>query len=108
MIRFAPPLCSALLTKFFPETAFQTSALECLTEIAGLVDLDPRYNALFQQMFVVLVKQVRKRVGFPMGWREVGEREGVRHRSLVSRKDMEAVEKRREWDVGDHRPLGLR
>ncbi|CAN0300852.1 unnamed protein product, partial [Scytosiphon promiscuus] len=48
-----------LLTKFFPETAFRTSALECLTEIAGLVDLDPRYNPLFQRMFVVLVKQVQ-------------------------------------------------
>ncbi|CAN0025922.1 unnamed protein product, partial [Hapterophycus canaliculatus] len=47
-----------LLTKFFPETAFRTSALECLTEIAGLVDLDPRYNPLFQRMFVVLVKQL--------------------------------------------------
>lgn len=49
---------SALLTKFFPENMFRTSALECLTEIAGLVDLDPRYNHLFQQMFVMLVKQV--------------------------------------------------
>lgn len=49
---------SALLTKFFPEMAFRTAALECLTEIAGLVDLDPRYNTLFQNMFVVLVKQV--------------------------------------------------
>ncbi|CAB1100876.1 unnamed protein product [Ectocarpus sp. CCAP 1310/34] len=49
---------SALLTKYFPETAFRTSALECLTEIAGLVDFDPQYNRLFQGMFVVLVKQV--------------------------------------------------
>ena len=49
---------SALLTKYFPEMAFRTAALECLTEIAGLVDLDPRYNTLFQRMFVVLVKQV--------------------------------------------------
>lgn len=49
---------SALLTKFFAEALFRTSALECLTEIAGLVDLDPRYNPLQQQMFVVLVKQV--------------------------------------------------
>lgn len=49
---------SALLTKYFPEMAFRTAALECLTEIAGLVDLDPRYNTLFQRMFMVLVKQV--------------------------------------------------
>lgn len=49
---------SALLTKFFPEMSFRTSALECLTEIAGLSDLDAVYNPLFQQMFVVLVKQV--------------------------------------------------
>lgn len=46
------------MTKFFAEALFRTSALECLTEIAGLVDLDPRYNPLQQQMFVVLVKQV--------------------------------------------------
>lgn len=64
MDRFSACVClvlvydSALLTKFFPETAFRTAALECLTEIAGLVDLDPRYNTLFQNMFVVLVKQV--------------------------------------------------
>lgn len=49
---------SALLTKFFPENAFRTAALECLTEIAGLVDLDPHYNPLLQRMFVALVKQV--------------------------------------------------
>lgn len=59
-VRFFLCVCddSALLTKFFAEALFRTSALECLTEIAGLVDLDPRYNPLQQQMFVVLVKQV--------------------------------------------------
>eukprot|EP00752_Nemacystus_decipiens_P006845 g6147.t1 len=55
---FERQLIDALLTKYFPEMAFRTAALECLTEIAGLVDLDPRYNTLFQRMFVVLVKQL--------------------------------------------------
>eukprot|EP00904_Undaria_pinnatifida_P004429 jgi/Undpi1/13988/HiC_scaffold_9.g03639.m1 len=55
---FERQLIDALLTKFFAEALFRTSALECLTEIAGLVDLDPRYNPLQQQMFVVLVKQL--------------------------------------------------
>ncbi|CAM9157205.1 unnamed protein product [Discosporangium mesarthrocarpum] len=55
---FERQLIDALVNKFFPESLFRTSALECLTEIACLSDLDARYDPLFQQMFVLLVKQL--------------------------------------------------
>ena len=48
---FQTQLIDALLNKFFPEPLFRNDALECLTEIGNLTDLDPQYDALFRKLF---------------------------------------------------------
>ena len=48
---FQTNLITTLLQKFFPVPVFRNDALECLTEIASLTDLDPTYDILFQTLF---------------------------------------------------------
>jgi len=48
---FQTQLIDILLNKFFPEPMFRTPALECLTEIGNLTDLEPQYDPLFQKLF---------------------------------------------------------
>lgn len=48
---FQTPLIDVLLNKFFPVPTFRNDALDCLTEIGNLSDLDPQYDALFQKLF---------------------------------------------------------
>jgi len=48
---FQTKLIDILINKFFPEPAFRNEALDCLTEIGSLSDLDPQYDILFCQMF---------------------------------------------------------
>lgn len=48
---FQTPLIDVLLNKFFPVPVFRNDALDCLTEIGNLSDLDPQYDALFQKLF---------------------------------------------------------
>lgn len=49
---FQTTLITTLTQKFFPEPMFRNDALECLTEIASLTDLDPEYNLLFQNLYL--------------------------------------------------------
>ena len=48
---FQTSLIDVLLNKFFPVPIFRNDALECLTEIGNLSDLDPEYDPLFQKLF---------------------------------------------------------
>eukprot|EP00588_Corethron_pennatum_P010446 CAMPEP_0194267448 /NCGR_PEP_ID=MMETSP0169-20130528/1937_1 /TAXON_ID=218684 /ORGANISM="Corethron pennatum, Strain L29A3" /LENGTH=1097 /DNA_ID=CAMNT_0039008281 /DNA_START=91 /DNA_END=3384 /DNA_ORIENTATION=+ len=48
---FQTQLISVLLERFFPQQAFRSHALECLTEIGSLADLEPQYDPLFRQLF---------------------------------------------------------
>lgn len=48
---FQTPLIDILVNKFFPEPVFRNEALDCLSEIGTLTDLDPQYDPLFRQLF---------------------------------------------------------
>eukprot|EP00550_Attheya_septentrionalis_P000337 CAMPEP_0198291186 /NCGR_PEP_ID=MMETSP1449-20131203/8798_1 /TAXON_ID=420275 /ORGANISM="Attheya septentrionalis, Strain CCMP2084" /LENGTH=1080 /DNA_ID=CAMNT_0043989791 /DNA_START=392 /DNA_END=3634 /DNA_ORIENTATION=- len=48
---FQTQLIDVLLNKFFPEPIFRNDALECLTEIGNLNDLEPQYDPLFRKLF---------------------------------------------------------
>jgi len=48
---FQTNLIEVLVTKFFPEPLFCNEALDCLTEIGSLTDLEPQYDPLFRQLF---------------------------------------------------------
>ena len=48
---FRTQLMESLVNKFFPAPLFRNEALECLTEIGGLQDLEPQYDPLFRQLF---------------------------------------------------------
>ena len=48
---FQTQLIDTLLNKFFPQPLFRNDALECLTEIGNLTDLEPQYDHLFQKLF---------------------------------------------------------
>jgi exportin-1 len=48
---FQTNLIEVLINKFFPEPLFRNEALDCLTEIGSLQDLEPQYDPLFRQMF---------------------------------------------------------
>jgi exportin-1 len=48
---FQTNLIDVLVNKFFPVQLFRNEALDCLTEIGSLSDLDPQYDPLFRQMF---------------------------------------------------------
>lgn len=49
---FQTKIIEVLVNKFFPTPAFRNDALDCLTEIGNLRDLEPQYDVLFQQLFV--------------------------------------------------------
>ncbi|CAM9232138.1 unnamed protein product [Chrysoparadoxa australica] len=55
---FETSLISKLLQKYFPAPIFRIPALECLTEVAALSDLDPQYDMLFRQLFVGLLEKL--------------------------------------------------
>ncbi len=56
---FQTNLIQLLLTRFFPEPLFRNDALDCLTEIATLQDLDPHpYDALFVQLLSEFLQQL--------------------------------------------------
>jgi len=58
---FETKLIQTLALKFFPVPAFQTAALECLSEIAGLQLPDhPEYNPRFVAMFQAVIAHVSK------------------------------------------------
>jgi exportin-1 len=47
---FQTPLIDALINRFFPQPMFRNDALECLTEIGTLQDLDPNYDPVFRKL----------------------------------------------------------
>mmetsp|Transcript_47984 Transcript_47984/g.71095 ORF Transcript_47984/g.71095 Transcript_47984/m.71095 type:complete len:1091 (-) Transcript_47984:476-3748(-) len=49
---FQTQLIDRLLNKFFREPMFRNDALDCLTEIGNLTDLDPQYDHLFRKLWV--------------------------------------------------------
>jgi exportin-1 len=49
---FQTNLIDTLLSKFFPEPMFRNEALDCLTEIGNLTDLEPQYDPLFRKLWV--------------------------------------------------------
>ena len=55
---FQTQLIDALLNKFFPEPMFRNDALECLTEIGNLTDLDPQYDPLFRKLFAGFITRL--------------------------------------------------
>lgn len=55
---FQTQLIEALLNKFFPEPMFRNDALECLTEIGNLTDLDPQYDPLFRKLFAQFITKL--------------------------------------------------
>jgi exportin-1 len=55
---FQTNLIEVLLSKFFPEPLFRNDALDCLTEIGTLQDLEPQYDPLFRQLFVTFLQKL--------------------------------------------------
>lgn len=55
---FQTNLIEVLLNKFFPEPLFRNDALDCLTEIGTLQDLEPQYDPLFRQLFVTFLQRL--------------------------------------------------
>lgn len=55
---FQTSLIEVLLNKFFPEPLFRNYALDCLTEIGTLQDLEPQYDPLFRQLFVTFLQRL--------------------------------------------------
>jgi exportin-1 len=47
---FQTKLIDVIVNKFFPVPTFRNEALDCLTEIGSLKDLDPQYDVLFRQL----------------------------------------------------------
>eukprot|EP00529_Nitzschia_sp_RCC80_P003253 CAMPEP_0113445772 /NCGR_PEP_ID=MMETSP0014_2-20120614/3360_1 /TAXON_ID=2857 /ORGANISM="Nitzschia sp." /LENGTH=1090 /DNA_ID=CAMNT_0000336837 /DNA_START=1304 /DNA_END=4576 /DNA_ORIENTATION=+ /assembly_acc=CAM_ASM_000159 len=56
---FNTKLVDGLLNKFFPEQMFRNDALDCLTEIGTLQDLEPQYDPLFRQLFMGFLQRLR-------------------------------------------------
>lgn len=55
---FQTQLIDVLLNKFFPEPIFRNDALECLTEIGSLTDLEPQYDPLFRKLFAGFLARI--------------------------------------------------
>ena len=55
---FQTNLIEVLLNKFFPEPLFRNDALDCLTEIGTLQDLEPQYDPLFRQLFTSFLQRL--------------------------------------------------
>jgi exportin-1 len=55
---FQTKLIDALLNKFFPEPTFRNDALDCLTEIGTLTDLEPQYDPLFRELFTTFLQRL--------------------------------------------------
>jgi len=56
---FQTNLIDVLLNKFFPEPVFRNNALDCLTEIGTLQDLEPQYDPLFRELFTTFLTRLR-------------------------------------------------
>ena len=56
---FQTNLIEVLLNKFFPEPIFRNNALDCLTEIGTLQDLEPQYDPLFRELFTTFLQRLR-------------------------------------------------
>lgn len=56
---FQTQLLDILLNKFFPEPMFRNDALDCLTEIGTLTDLEPQYDVFFSQLFVNFLQRLK-------------------------------------------------
>jgi len=56
---FQTNLIQMLLEKFFPEPVFRNDALDCLTEIGTLQDLEPQYDPLFRKLFTTFLQKLR-------------------------------------------------
>jgi len=48
---FETPLVQTLVERFFAAAQFRNAALECLTEIASLADLEPKYDEAFVRLY---------------------------------------------------------
>ena len=57
---FQTNLIDVLLNKFFPEPLFRNYALDCLTEIGTLQDLEPQYDPLFRELFTTFLTRLRE------------------------------------------------
>jgi exportin-1 len=55
---FQTNLIEVLLNKFFPEPMFRNDALDCLTEIGTLQDLEPQYDNLFAKLFTTFLARL--------------------------------------------------
>mmetsp|Transcript_3614 Transcript_3614/g.7085 ORF Transcript_3614/g.7085 Transcript_3614/m.7085 type:complete len:1087 (-) Transcript_3614:57-3317(-) len=55
---FQTQLIDILLNRFFPEHMFRNDTLDCLTEVASLTDLEPKYDPLFRKLFSGFVAQL--------------------------------------------------
>ena len=57
---FQTSLIHSLLDKFFPVPAYRSLSLLCLTEIAGLEELQPQYEICVQSMYVKFIARLRE------------------------------------------------
>mmetsp|Transcript_64401 Transcript_64401/g.185088 ORF Transcript_64401/g.185088 Transcript_64401/m.185088 type:complete len:1085 (+) Transcript_64401:209-3463(+) len=55
---FQTKLIDVLLNRFFSEPMFRNDALDCLTEIGTLTDLEPEYDPLFRELFVQFLQRL--------------------------------------------------
>lgn len=55
---FETQLVATLLTRFFPQPHFRNAALECLTEIGSLSDLEPQYDELLRELYLSFLQEL--------------------------------------------------
>ena len=55
---FQTNLIDVLLNKFFPEPMFRNDALDCLTEIGNLSDLEPQYDPIFRKLLIGFLQRL--------------------------------------------------
>ena len=55
---FQTNIIDVLINRFFPVPVFRNEALDCLTEIGNLTDLEPQYDVSFRNLFVGFLKRL--------------------------------------------------
>jgi len=55
---FQTKIIDVLVGKFFPAQVFRNEALDCMTEIATLTDIEPQYHAIFRTFFITFLARL--------------------------------------------------
>lgn len=55
---FQTKIIEVLVNKFFPAPIFRNEALDCLTEIGTLTDIEPQYHPIFRTLFTTFLTRL--------------------------------------------------